>query len=91
MNYILGVLLFILAIIILGLLLSAISASPPGRDISLVLPEQCEPENIISVSNGKTGLVLGYRTVGGQVRAALYPNPQDGSHSEFIFVFVKDK
>jgi len=64
---------------------------PQGKDIGLYMPQDCAADRIISVSNGKTGLVLAYRGPNGGVKAALYPNPQAGSGPEFTFVFLNNK
>ena len=66
-------------------------AKPDPKDIGLFMPADCTPERILSVSNGRTGLVLSYRGPGGSVKAALYPNAQAGDRPEFTFVFLNDK
>jgi len=65
---------------------------PKGKNIDLRIPSDCAPDRIISVSNGRSGLVVGYRSsTDGRVKAALYPNPQDSSGPEFTFTFEEGK
>jgi hypothetical protein len=68
--------------------------NPPAgvtpKDIAIFVPKDCKYENIISVSNGKTGLVVTYRTESGMVRVLLYPNAQAGDSPSFTFVVMHD-
>jgi hypothetical protein len=87
------VLLLCLGIASLGLLFAPpkVESHPDSKDIGMFMPADCAPDRILSVSNGRTGLVLAYKTPNGAVKAALYPNALAGDRPEFTFVFLNGK
>jgi hypothetical protein len=60
--------------------------------INLVLPSDCNPSQIISMSHSQTGLLITYQNpITYDKRSALYPNPQNNDRPSFMFTFTKEK